>query len=810
MQSEENSKSIPENKTVQQPAGDTAASVPMWKKIISRFAKSWQDVSEKKWAFYLRVILLFLACTTVAFAVRTCAYNREAANLALTIGDAKPLWNGTVQRNRPASAGWGDMLPTPRPNFVPYTIESAMMFGYASDVASGKGVPARDERLAYLPDVPPYAQMNMTLEWVLGWGYRILCKFRTPPQATPMALSLQDNPDFAWFVSVNVRLWTSLISGLIFLWLVVLKIPPRYAFVGGLLHAVSAAAVARATGQDIVRGDFCIPLIMCAMILGHSLYRRFGWVRLVLLFLATGVAFAAWDLCQMMFGIWMLFEVMRYLSGGTFPMRRVAVWLTIFAAILVNALFVPFNVTYGLIMSTLVCVMIPLMLIIMYVPPMKFLKRLGVVAGAAVLLLGVYYLAVDNPEYRANYSHFSSVMKAKLKYNNVKPVNPGQLDYDARIMWTPSMHSCTWDIAAGYFPSLGSVPELRMRQGLISVRNLWNYYPLTLGTFLLLLLLGGLITPVRRMILRDRPRNLLPYLYTIGFIVGFVYVVRYHEFLIIFLSLALPILLWEWFRALGKKRKTVQKVLCVLVCGLLLFELIITTTARARGYQTVDAYLPQTVQLIHWFRRGEAMKGKTVVASFTLSPVLMAYTGANLVMQPQFGMEPIRRPVEAFMNIMYHGTLEDLANYCEAYQADYIVFDRGFAGEMHPYSSRYIANAAEIKPDCPVNYMYRLPGRMRRFVPVMPPREYRTLSAKYVVFKYIKDSDIAFAKTCVEKAYEYQELCELEKSDKIVKMGLERDPLSMDLQKLYRWSNRRYYQPALVPTTGKAGKTGQK
>ena len=45
MQPEENSKNIPENKTVQQPAGDTAASVPMWKKIISRFAKSWQDVS---------------------------------------------------------------------------------------------------------------------------------------------------------------------------------------------------------------------------------------------------------------------------------------------------------------------------------------------------------------------------------------------------------------------------------------------------------------------------------------------------------------------------------------------------------------------------------------------------------------------------------------------------------------------------------------------------------------------------------------------------------------------------------------------
>ena len=746
--------------------------------------------SQKKWTFHFRVILLFLFCTMISFAVRTCSYNREAANLAVMIGDAGPLWHGTFYRNRPASAGWGDMLPTPRPNFIPYTIESAMMFAYASDVASGKGVPARDERLAYLPEIAPYAQMNMTLEWVLGWGYRFLCKFRNPPQAPPNALSLQDNPDFAWYVSWNVRLWTSLVSGLIFLWLVVLRIPLRYAFIGGLLHAFSAAAVARATGQDIVRGDFCIPLIMLAMILAHSLYRKYGRVRLVLLFLVTGIAFAAWDLCQMMFGVWILFELLRYLSGGVFQFRRKAAWIAIAAAIVLNALIVPFNVTYGLIMSTLVCVMLPLLFIIMYMPRMKFLKRLCVLAGAAAVLLGVYYLAIDNPEYRANYSHFSSVMTSKLKYQNVKPNDPEKLDYDARMMWTPSMHSCTWDIAIGYFPSLGSAPELRMRQGLISVRNIWNYCPLTLGWFFFLLLSGGLITKIRRRILRDRPRNLLPYLYTAGFLVGFIYIVRYHEFLIIFLSLSLPILLWEWLGALGKERKKTKIFLIVITCLLLLFELVITTAARARAYQTVDSYLPQTVQLIHWFRQNNAMRGKTIVSHFTLSPMLMAYTGANLVMQPQFGMEPIRRPVEKFLMTMYHGTLDDLAEYCEKYGADYLVFDRGFAGEMHPYSSRYIANAPELKPDCPVNYMLRLPNGMRRFVPVIPPRQYHSLPMKYTVFKYISDADIASGKASAEKVREYLDYLELDSARKELLKGLQRDPRSEELQKLskqHRW-----------------------
>lgn len=762
--------------------------------------------SEKKWTYHLRVLLLFLFCTTLSFAVRTCSYNREAANLAVMIGDAKPLWHGTFHRNRPASAGFGDMLPTPRPNFVPYTIESAMMLAYASDVASGKGVPARDERLAYLPDIAPYAQMNMTLEWVLGWGYRVLCKFRNPPQAPPQALTLQDNPDFAWYVSWNVRLWTSLISGLVFLWLAVLRIPLRYALIGGLLHAFSAAAVARATGQDIVRGDFCIPLIMLSMILAHSLYRKYGRIRLVLLFLVTGVAFAAWDLCQMLFGVWILFELLRYLSGGVFTFRRKAAWIAIAAAIVLNALIVPFNVTYGLIMSTLVCVMLPLLFFVMYLPRMRLRKRLFAVAGAAAILLGIYYLAIDNPEYRANYSHFSSVMTSKVKYLNVKPMDPSKLDYDARMMWTPSMHSCTWDIAISYFPSLGSAPELQMRQGLISVRNIWNYCPLTPGWFFLLLLTGGLITRVRRQILRDRPRNLLPYLYTAGFLTGFIFIVRYHEFLIIFLSLSLPILLREWTRALGNNRKKTKIVLIVITCFLLLFELVITTAARARAYQTVDSYLPHTVHLIHWFRQNNAMKEKTVVTNFTLSPMLMAYTGANLVMQPQFGMEPIRRPVEEFLKIMYHGTLDDLAKYCERYQADYLVFDLGFAGEMHPYSSRYIANAPQIKPDCPVNYMTRLPNGMRRFIPVIPPRKYRLTSMKYTVFKYIKDSDISYGKECAAKVKDSLEFLEINSAKEELLKGLKRDPRSRELLKLnskYKWHPLPAYYPALPSASQK-------
>ena len=129
-------------------------------------------------------LLLFCICVATSFFIKTCHYNMEAARVAAAVGDAEPL------RYR----DFRDALPTKRPNFVPYTIESAMMFAYAKDIADGKGVPAHDPRLAYLPDVAPYAQMNMGLEWVLGWSYRLKCLVFPPAAPSAAELRYQDSP----------------------------------------------------------------------------------------------------------------------------------------------------------------------------------------------------------------------------------------------------------------------------------------------------------------------------------------------------------------------------------------------------------------------------------------------------------------------------------------------------------------------------------------------------------------------------------------------------------------------------------------
>lgn len=732
-------------------------------------------------------LLLFVLCVATSFFIKTCHYNLEAVQMAGAIGDAEAL------RFR----DFRDALPLKRPNFMPYTIESAMMFAYAKDVAEGKGVPAYDPRLAYLPDVPPYAQMNMTLEWVLGWGFRIWSVFFPPEKPSPGELRYQDNPAFAAFAAWNVRLWTCFIPGLIFLWLVLLRTPLWLAFSGGMLHAVAVSAIARATGQDIVRGDFCIPLILLSMVLAHSFYLKPRRWKLAVLFLAVFGCFAAWDLSQLLFAGWAGYEILRLLCGGMPGRKRRTVWIVMVLAIAMNALFVPFNVTYGLIMSPFFCILLPLLLVMLSMDVFRegmsrsFRKRILLFAVALGCLWGFHALFVDNPGYRANYSHFSETMKAKWKFGNVKPADPSKLSYDARMMWTPSMHSATWSIAVSFFPSLGSLPFLSIKNVPSLIRQAWNYAPVSLTALLLMLLAGGLFTPVRTALLRDLPRSALPGLFLIGFLIGFVFIVRYHEFVIIFLALSLPLTAQAVLHGLRTgypvRGRRIAGLFRAATVFLILFPLLVELYAALGGRQreySGDIYFRKTAQLIEWFRR-EDMRETTVLANFTVGPMLMAYCGTRLVLQPQFGMEPIRRPVEEYLNILYHRDERTLSEFCSRYGAKYLLYDHGSLGTLHPYSSAYIANAVHVSRRSPAYRMHYEPNHLADFYPVPPPGDLADLGTKYTVFRVVSFDDRLEAFKYLARAKRAWAAKEKRTAGEELKRSLNLDPCSEEARDLF-------------------------
>ena len=789
---------------------------------------------------HLTAAILFAILVLTAFAFRTYHYNTSVYQLNAIIGDVPQ-----AERQLPPDF-FKRFLPYRHNNFSPFTIESAMMFGYAKDIANGKSVPEHDTRLSGIEDIPPYAQMNMALEWALGYSYRIWKSVFPPSPPADYELKYQDDPFMPQFMSAALRLWASLTAGLIFLWLVTLRTPKLCAFGGGFLYAVSTAAIARATGQDIVRGEFCIPLIMICFVTASSINIRPSKWKYPLLFICCAAAFTAWDLSRMIFSAWAAVEILRFLAGMRVTKQRAAVWCVIASAVALNCAFVPFNITYSLWRAELVWVLFPTLAAAFAFAlraesrkrKTRFIVRAAVAFAMPLALYFAWANVINTPEYASNYSHFSEALKAKVQFDNVKPNDPAKLSYDARILWTPSMHSATWETAVTFFPSALCGYDIKFAP----LRLMLGYMPLMLSFFALLLVSSLLFSVPRRELIRRAGSLLLPCLFTAGFIAGFIYIVRYHEFLIIFLALSVPLLLQAHLAAFGRKsppqdavseaytkiysrRKLllcIRITLCAVFVSILLWEAFISLR-RTRRY-TGDVAMADTAHLIEWFRsRGDSVAGKGVAANITTGPMLFAYAGTGVVMNPQFGLKRIRDATEEYLNILYHSVNErDLADYCEKHNARYVLFvranpdDNPFASnafEMERlknapervkaayksakeaawvYSNRYIANSPSVKSGVIARTMYYRPETMNYFVPIPPPEHLRGMAKTYTVFKYIGTKDRKASVDALLKARLDETKCAA-----YLKESLELDPSNEDAKELYRDIYNKNYTPGL-------------
>lgn len=703
---------------------------------------------------FFTILLLFLLCIFAAFAMRTHNYNREAENIAKILGKTEVPETGFFRK----------FLPVHYTHFMPYTIECAMMFSYTQDIASGKKIPEKAHDLHGLEDIAPYRQMIMGLEWFLGWSYRIKKAVVGTGPVTEEELLYQDNPDLARFVPVMLRLWISLTTGFLFLLLLVLSCSCKQALFGGLLHAVAISAIARSTGQDIIRGNFAMPFITGFLLLLFSIYKKGSYWKYFLLFFAAFCAFAFWDLSLGLFSYFVIFELIRYVFTGDMSYSRANAWIITSCAAVLNALLVPFNQTYLMIMSPLVCVLLP-SLIFFAVAAQKYKfspgKRFWYVLIFVTLLYGSWHLFIKTPEYLSSYSHFSHLTKAKILFNNVKPKDPSLLSYDARMLWTPAMHSADWKILQTMFPSITLFTgRLPWKGGLKAIGEILAF-PVALGGYFFLLLLLPLFSRGAEKLKKQFPDTGFFHISTILFFIGFIYVVRYHEFLIIFLAVSLTMLLRDLSpllkeKYLEKKNEEdpgkgkilfwgiLKKLPGVFACFVLLLETAVSLLGN-RVYSS-DVHIKQTAELIRWFRM-EKVRNKCVITDFTVGPMLKCYASCAIAMQPQFGLERIRKPSEIYLNLLYHGTEIQLAKFCNDLKADYFIHNAGYLGEPHIYSERYIANAVKLNTNSPVVMMRYMPEKLRYFCKIEPPRNKTgypsalSISRVYTVFKVIDPKD---------------------------------------------------------------------
>ncbi len=764
-------------------------------------------VSLKGIAGHLFVLVLFLAVFACSLAMRTFVFKREEARIGNCYSNYK------------------DELPLPSTGpFIPFFVESSIMYAYSADVAYGKGIPSYDRLLPTNKNVKVVEQDTVGLEYFLGYGYRIKNMISPSPEIGQKDQVYEDNPYFTNWARSQIRFWASTISALIFLLLIVLRCPWKLALAGGLLHAVSPAGIARYTGQDIVRGEFCMPFIILALVIAFWYLGRPSRLKLILFGITAFVAISTWDMCQIFFGVWGISEIFRLIIGGRPSARRMNIWIAIFIAVLAASVLIPYHRVHRLFFSPLVLVIIPAVIIASSGEfRLSYLKRFGVLAITIAVTVFAWWGISKMSSFSDSYGHFGKLLVAKLQFMNVKPADPLLLNFDARILWTPAMHSADMRILREFFPfAIYAAPFL-----------------LILGLFLK--------KHRRRLFMTDMPRLYFPLFMTVFYFTAFIFIVRYHSFAIVFLSVLLPLIFHDWLRnikhrglqfvfmwggligifllavislipkhgfvissslwivaavlltvfavcgtgvviALKKylpgRTAIFEKVAVCCFLGLVIFVEFAQTFCLVRNYD--NYYLPETAGLMKWMR-AEGVENEVYMADFGLSPLLKAYCHAAVILQPKFELGETRKNVEQYMNEIFHGTERNFSKFCVDKGARYYIFDRGHAGDMTIYSSRYCAAAMKIKVDSPVNLMYAPQNRdkLKWFYEIEPPPGMKFVSSKYVVFKIISEEDRRNAQQWVKDAQQAINTGNFPMASRLAKAAAYADPIAPNVRILY-------------------------
>jgi hypothetical protein len=626
-----------------------------------------------------------------------------------------------------------------------------------------------------MEDLAVHRQFTTGLEYFLGYGYKIKNLISPSSTSVKTPSDYEDNPDFTKWIRIQLRIWISLISGLIFLWLVILRIPWKTAFCGGLLHAISSAAVARYTAQDIVRGNFALPLIVGTFVAAAWYLRTPSRKKLLLAGLVSFLALSTWDLTQLCFSLWCVAEIVRVLSGGRVNTKRRYLWYAISASAVFAAVLIPYHCEHHLILSPFVMILLPLVATAQhFITEQSPKKRITSFTVSVFFFSGIWFIIMRIGSFSGNYSHFMALMEAKIRFLNIKPANPELLNFNARSVWVPAMHSANKFITKAMFPMM-------------------------LHFFALALLLSLNVKHIRKPFLEKMGIIRLPLFMSVFYSISFFFIVRYHVFVAVFIALLLPIFWHMWLRTSDKmtlgdliqfisfilgyftiynlyffkantlkvwliaitipiaylffaafcvgvvaliqrliaKRKPsisfyIKGFIISMICYLFVFEL--DGLEKTRRY---DKFLfPETAALIKYLRMKKI--DVPIMADFELSPLLKAYCGSRIILQPKFELRKTRENYEKFINIMFHGDEDALAQFCIKNKAEYFIFNKGYANTLGPFSPRYMGAAIldldERSPVCMMNSPQNR-KKLKRFKEIKPPSNLRVISNRYILFK---------------------------------------------------------------------------
>lgn len=585
---------------------------------------------------------------------------------------------------------------------VPFTLESALQYRMTRMVYDGYGIPRENDLGVEYPE-----GVNMRETYSIGAEYVYSLLARVMPDS----ISISDR--IRWASVLIFCLGIPAIGA--YAW--ILYRARAAGFIAALFYAVGVAAVTRSSGIELSRENFALPFFMIFLALDVWADRSSPGARKWGITLASAcsiaVAMMTWDMIQYALGLWILIQYLGacWRDVGVESNREIRAKLTVQAAALtLVGVLNPYLSAHRFILSPGMGLLIGLVVVLWLVKNSDH-SRWVLRIGPVLMLLVCFGVGAA---YSESYGHFGELLKAKIVHMNVKPDDPGLLNYTQRIMWTPALHSANWDLTKQQFP----------------------------GTFLLTLV--GMIYFITPRAGSKDFKLLHPIIYCLVCLGTFILFFRFHVFLIIYFS----VIIGGW-AAYGLKSRTwrfyVVAVAIMVGFGVELFSSTMDPAVRQgkRSYDYQNA-------LVDWLE--ENTEGQPVLANFGISGPILAYAGNSVVLHPKFETNRIRERVRQYGEALFKKTEKELKQWADKFGVQYLVFSPGeFYPEMINLQMRYMVDAIEPSPESAAyklmlkwqeEYFYAGQGKKRTL-----PREhlryfkYQWHSDKYIVFKMISAND---------------------------------------------------------------------
>jgi len=617
------------------------------------------------------------------------------ATFILGVGVRRTVYNAQ------SAPGWDEM---------PFTMESALHFRLIRMLVEDGTLPSIDRHVQHPEGVRVSETYSLSDEYLLAGLLRVV-------------------PDFA-SLAERVRwislLWFCLTIPALAGWIAAPTRSRWSGLVGALFYAVMIAAVIRSTGQEISRENFAMPLLVGHLALGAlasaSNSRKSGSLLAAASGLLLGLAWITWDLIQFYVLIVWLIAALRILANllrKRSPELRAPSPVEI-GVLLAVVICSPYQRAHGIAFSPLFLLGCGILLTQLFTATLARRRAAALSKSfysccASIMMIAPFSLfLLDSGSYADHYGHFGRLLIAKLRHCNIKPADPALLDFDARIMWVPALHSASSETVFILLPAI---------------------LLLTLPLFLLLCR-----TVYRGGFQRERIFDLVV-LYLTSFI-AFLLFVRFHVFFALFAAALLGVGSYYIMRNIDWK----TWVWAVLLLLVFLGEARHTLGDPTRWGRPM-VYYSEMKELIDWSYAN--IEAEPVVANFGLSATVLTYAGNPIVLHPKFESARIRGRVREYAELLFKGDERALRDWMEEMDARYLIYSMGeFSDAKVEWQMRYFVDAINPPASAPARYFEKDDAGLSLFQLVWQNR-------KYKVFRLITSEDEQEARQLVSRAREH-------------------------------------------------------